>query len=113
MQLLYRENFITQVRHDFPMRALNSSFRGLDAEKKTVIAYTECINLMDYSVAVIPVTEADKSIDLFDDHYQPLNADDRKNWQACKLDPIRTWNLHSELLTKSIKTTLMSTTVHL
>ncbi|KAK3169595.1 hypothetical protein OEA41_008979 [Lepraria neglecta] len=40
------------------------------------------MNLMDYSVAVIPVTKADKSIDLFDNDYQPLNADDRKNWQA-------------------------------
>ncbi|KAK4695723.1 hypothetical protein P7C71_g2079, partial [Lecanoromycetidae sp. Uapishka_2] len=45
-------------------------------------SYTECINLLDYSVAVIPVTNADKSIDLFDCNYQPLNDDDRKNWEA-------------------------------
>lgn len=39
---------------------------------------------MDYSVAVVPVTKTDKSIDLFDRNYQPLNDQDRKNWEACK-----------------------------
>ncbi|KAI4088881.1 MAG: hypothetical protein LQ344_005767 [Seirophora lacunosa] len=45
-------------------------------------AYTESINLMDYSAAVIPVTRADKSVDVFDHAYQPLNEVDRKNWEA-------------------------------
>lgn len=39
---------------------------------------------MDYSVAVIAVTKADKSIDLFDRNYQPLNDEDRDNWVAYK-----------------------------
>ena len=39
---------------------------------------------MDYSVAIIPVTKADKSIDLFDYDYAPLNEVDRMNWQSCK-----------------------------
>lgn len=39
---------------------------------------------MDFSVAVIPVTKADKSIDLFDREYEPLNDADRQNWEACK-----------------------------
>lgn len=39
---------------------------------------------MDYSVAVIPVTKADKSIDTFDEGYNPLNEVDQKNWEACK-----------------------------
>lgn len=39
---------------------------------------------MDYSVAVIPVTKADKSVDRFDREYEPLNEVDRKNWEACK-----------------------------
>lgn len=47
-------------------------------------AYTESINIMDYSAAVIPVTRADKSVDVFDYGYQPLNEVDRKNWEACK-----------------------------
>ncbi|KAL8993932.1 MAG: hypothetical protein Q9188_007204, partial [Gyalolechia gomerana] len=46
------------------------------------VAYTESINLMDYSAAVIPVTTADKSVDTFDHGYQPLNEVDRKNWEA-------------------------------
>lgn len=48
------------------------------------IDYTESINLLDYSVAVIPVTKVDKSIDLFDNDYAPLNEVDRMNWQSCK-----------------------------
>ena len=42
--------------------------------------YTEVINLLDYSAAVIPVTMADKSVDLNDPNYAPLNDLDAKNW---------------------------------
>ena len=70
---------------------------ALCADTITEIAYTECMNLMDYSVAVIPVTKADKSIDLFDNDYQPLNADDRKNWQACKSIFVLLWSVHSAM----------------
>ncbi|MCJ1377476.1 hypothetical protein MMC17_000571 [Xylographa soralifera] len=45
-------------------------------------AYTECINLMNYSACVIPVTKANKNIDVFDHDYKPLNDTDRKNWEA-------------------------------
>ncbi|KAG6997797.1 mycophenolic acid synthesis protein B [Physcia stellaris] len=45
-------------------------------------AYTESINLMDFSAAVFPVTKADKTIDEFNTDYQPLNEQDRKNWEA-------------------------------
>lgn len=48
------------------------------------IAYTEAINLMDYSAAVIPVTTANKEIDVFDKDYEPLNETDQKNWEACE-----------------------------
>jgi amidase len=39
---------------------------------------------MDYSAAVIPVTTANKEIDIFDKDYEPLNETDRKNWEACE-----------------------------
>ena len=42
--------------------------------------YTEVVNLLDYSTAVIPVTTADKSVDLIDPDYVPLNDLDAKNW---------------------------------
>lgn len=54
------------------------------ADRTRLIAYTEAINLLDYSAVVIPVTRADKYIDKFDDKYKPLNDLDRKNWKACK-----------------------------
>ncbi|KAK4142635.1 Acetamidase [Dichotomopilus funicola] len=45
-------------------------------------AYTEVINLLNYSVAVIPVTKANKDIDVVDPSYQPLNGLDKKNSEA-------------------------------
>ncbi|KAF2263451.1 amidase [Lojkania enalia] len=49
-------------------------------------AYTESINLLDYSAVVIPVTKADKSIDIADPNYTPLNDVDAKNWAAYDAD---------------------------
>ena len=39
---------------------------------------------MNYSTSVIPVTKADKTVDIFDKSYTPLNDIDRMNWEACK-----------------------------
>lgn len=53
-------------------------------------AYTEVINLMNYSAAVIPMTKADKAIDVVpegDDAERPLNDVDKQNWEACKSFP--------------------------
>ena len=49
-----------------------------------MIAYTEAINLLNYSVVVVPVTRANRDIDLVDNTYTPINDVDRKNWEACK-----------------------------
>lgn len=38
---------------------------------------------MNYSVVVVPVTTADRDVDVFDPSYQPLNETDEKNWKAC------------------------------
>lgn len=37
---------------------------------------------MDYCIAVIPITNANRSIDLFDNKCWPLNDGNRKNWGA-------------------------------
>ncbi|KAJ2992004.1 hypothetical protein NUW58_g2320 [Xylaria curta] len=44
--------------------------------------YTQVINLLNYSVVVIPVTKADRLIDTVDSSYEPLNDLDRMNWEA-------------------------------
>ncbi|KAI1303986.1 amidase signature domain-containing protein [Xylaria venustula] len=49
-------------------------------------AYTEVINLLNYSAVVIPVTKADKQIDTFDSSYQPSSDLDQRNWEA--YDPV-------------------------
>ncbi|RMJ11864.1 hypothetical protein CDV36_008521 [Fusarium kuroshium] len=45
-------------------------------------AYTEAINLMNYSAVVIPVTQADEKIDVFDESYEPLGEKDKLNWES-------------------------------
>ncbi|KAI1826554.1 amidase signature domain-containing protein [Xylaria intraflava] len=46
------------------------------------IGYTEAINLMNYSSVVIPVTKANKDVDVVDGSYKPANDLDRRNWEA-------------------------------
>jgi amidase len=62
-------------------RAWGSGHRNPNALR--VAAYTAAINLLNYSAAVIPVTKADKAVDLIDNSYQPLNDIDKLNWDAC------------------------------
>ncbi|KFA76043.1 hypothetical protein S40288_00309 [Stachybotrys chartarum IBT 40288] len=45
-------------------------------------AYTEAINLLNYSAVVIPVTKADSTIDVLDKSYTPQNDLDKRNWEA-------------------------------
>ncbi len=52
--------------------------------------YTEAINLLNYSTAVIPVTRADMTLDVVDESYRPLNATDKRNWEACRFSWCRT-----------------------
>ena len=40
--------------------------------------------MLNYSSVVIPVTKADKTIDIVDEAHEPWNDDDKKNWEACK-----------------------------
>jgi len=42
------------------------------------------VNLLDYSAAVLPVTLADKNIDVIETGYTPLNGQDEKVHQACE-----------------------------
>lgn len=44
--------------------------------------YTEVINLLDYTACVIPITTADKTVDVADPDFVPLNDLDAKNWEG-------------------------------
>jgi amidase len=48
--------------------------------RQVYIGYTEIVNLLDYSAAVIPVTNADKGVDLVDASHVPSNDLDVLNW---------------------------------
>ncbi|KAL8915650.1 MAG: hypothetical protein Q9172_006804 [Xanthocarpia lactea] len=83
-----------QLRDPIPLLEYQDlTLQGLDYEREycdywnstsTDEAYTEAINLLNYSVVVIPVTRANKDIDLVDNTYSPISEADRKNWEACK-----------------------------
>ena len=49
-----------------------------------MVAYTEAINLLNYSAVVVPVTKANSDIDLVDHTYIPISGEDKENWEACK-----------------------------
>jgi amidase len=42
------------------------------------------VNLLDYSAAILPVTQVDKSIDVIDKEYKPMNEHDEKVYSSCK-----------------------------
>ncbi|KAI1735431.1 amidase signature domain-containing protein [Xylaria scruposa] len=46
------------------------------------LAYSEFLNILNYTAVVIPVTKADKHVDTIDDSYQPSSELDRRNWEA-------------------------------
>lgn len=43
------------------------------------LAYSSFVNVLDYTNMVVPVTTADRNIDVFDRDYKPLNDYDKKN----------------------------------
>ena len=46
--------------------------------------YNCFINVLDYTAIVIPVTFADKDIDIVEPNFAPLTARDRVNMGLCK-----------------------------
>ncbi|KAF2489815.1 amidase [Lophium mytilinum] len=48
--------------------------------------YTVINNLLDSSCVCIPVTHADKNVDIFDHDYKPKNETDRLNWEGYDVD---------------------------
>ncbi|EWG51017.1 hypothetical protein FVEG_10130 [Fusarium verticillioides 7600] len=49
-------------------------------------AYTDAMNLTNYTAVIIPTIRADTRVDVFDEGYEPLGETDRKNWQAYDAD---------------------------
>lgn len=45
------------------------------------LGYTRLINLLGYSAVVVPITKANKAIDVVDQDYEPLNEEDRLVWE--------------------------------
>jgi amidase len=47
--------------------------------------YTTFVNLLDYTSVVVPITTADKNVDIADKDYKPLNDEDKICYESCKL----------------------------
>ena len=52
--------------------------------KKLASGYTGWVNVLDYSAAVLPVTIADKSVDVVDEGYQAIGDNDEMIWKLCE-----------------------------
>jgi len=50
----------------------------------TCTGYTPWVNTLDYTSVVFPVTQVDKTVDLYDKDYQPWSEQDKTNWEQCK-----------------------------
>jgi hypothetical protein len=46
--------------------------------------YTTIVNLLDYTACTLPVTTADKSIDVVDPDFRPLSKLDERVVRTCK-----------------------------
>jgi amidase len=57
---------------------------GENKTKRVMPGMSTWVNLLDYSAAVLPVTVADKNIDVKDMSYKPMNAQDEKVYQSCE-----------------------------
>lgn len=52
--------------------------------KRIMPGFSVWVNLLDYPAAVLPVTLADKNVDVADKEYKPLSDQDEKVHDACK-----------------------------
>jgi amidase len=52
--------------------------------KRIMPGLSTWVNMLDYTAAVLPVTLADKNVDVFDEGYKPLNEQDEKVFLACE-----------------------------
>ena len=54
----------------------------------TYYGYTTIINLLDYTACSIPVTLANKEVDVIDKGFKPFSDDDRESYERCKSSQI-------------------------
>jgi amidase len=46
--------------------------------------YSMIVNVLDYTATTIPITVAEKEIDVVDDTFKPLNEIDQKVFESCE-----------------------------
>ena len=51
---------------------------------RVMSGYTTIVNLLDYTACTLPVTTADKSIDIIDPDNKPLSERDERVMKTCK-----------------------------
>lgn len=61
-------------------------------------AYTSSVNVLDYASVVIPVTLADKKLDIVSLNFSGLNEEDRMNMNYCRSPfpaPRKAWLIYN------------------
>lgn len=59
-----------------------SPYSGVEVEKICYVGYTAVFNALDWPAGVVPVTRANKDVDLKDPGYKPRNAKDQATYDA-------------------------------
>jgi amidase len=57
---------------------------GENKAKRVMPGMSAWVNMLDYTATVLPVTFADKNIDVFDKSYRPISDKDEKAYIGCK-----------------------------
>lgn len=52
-----------------------------------IVGYSTIVNFLDYATTVLPVTLADKTIDVVTPGYKSLNKLDEESYASCELSP--------------------------
>lgn len=52
--------------------------------KYTYLGYSVFVNLLDYTAVSVPVTKADKTIDVVPSNYKPLSDADKVVYENCE-----------------------------
>lgn len=63
--------------------------------KRIILGLATWVNVLDYSAAILPVTNADKSVDKIDEGYVPISELDEKVHRSCKSSLL--WSYHHYL----------------
>ncbi|KAK9443548.1 general amidase [Metarhizium brunneum] len=82
----YLEYWASTVKHTGTGRAVDAVILPVAPHAAVIPGYTEFVNILDFTSAVLSVTKADKNVDVAHGDFKPLTPNDEVNWRAYNAD---------------------------